>query len=192
MYDVVPDPYCYRNTTVLKNRAGLRDQPALDAFEAISTAQRAEEPLPAGRYSVRHYRRIHHHLFQDVYPWAGRFRTVRLSKGLSAFCYPEFIGQQMKALFARLRREHCLRGLTRAAFIQQSAAFLTTLNAIHPFREGNGRAQMTFLTLLAHDAGHPFKLGKLEPERFLRAMVVSFGGNEAFLRREIGRLVPRL
>ena len=45
------------------------------------TFARAAEPLPAGRVSVSHYRAIHRHLFQDVYSWAGRFRTVRLTKG---------------------------------------------------------------------------------------------------------------
>jgi cell filamentation protein len=59
----------------------------LAEFEAVSTVQRADEPLPVGRLSVRHYRAIHHHLFQDVYAWAGKFRTVRLGKERSAFCY---------------------------------------------------------------------------------------------------------
>jgi cell filamentation protein len=51
MYDAISDPYCYNGTTVLKNIPGLRTQVELDAFEAISTAQRAEEPLPAGRFT---------------------------------------------------------------------------------------------------------------------------------------------
>jgi cell filamentation protein len=67
MYDAVADPYCYADTTVLKNIPGIWDAAALEAFEAISTAQRAEEPLPNGRLSVRHYRAVHRHLFQDVY-----------------------------------------------------------------------------------------------------------------------------
>ena len=67
-------------------------------FETIATAQRAEEPLPSGRLSIRHYQAIHHHLFQDVYGWAGKFRTVRLSKDESAFCYPENIVRQMHVL----------------------------------------------------------------------------------------------
>jgi cell filamentation protein len=71
MYDAVSDAYCYAGTTVLKNLHDLRTQAELDAFEAISTAQRADESLPSGRMSVRHYCAIHRHLFQDVYAWAG-------------------------------------------------------------------------------------------------------------------------
>jgi len=91
MYDAEPDPYCYRNSDVLINLPGLRSADQLEAFELVATTQRADEPLPAGRLSVTHYRRVHHHLFQDVYAWAGKFRTVRLSKGASTFCYPEHI-----------------------------------------------------------------------------------------------------
>jgi len=189
MYDAVADPYCYPNSIVLKNIPDLRDQAALDAFEAISTAQRSDEPLPAGRLSVRHYRAIHHHLFQDVYPWAGRFRTVRLGKGGSMFCYPEHIAREMKALFAGLKRGRFLQGLSAEEFSTRAAGFLATLNAIHPFREGNGRAQTTFLALLAHRAGHPLTMDALDPEAFLAAMIASFRGDASALRSEILRLV---
>jgi len=185
MYDAVADPYFYPGTTVLKNIRGIRKQAALERFEVISTAQRADEPLPHGRLNVSHYQAIHHHLFQDVYLWAGRFRTVRLGKSGSAFCYPEHITREMQQLFRSFRKKRHLRGLSHAAFAPEAASFLTTLNAIHPFREGNGRTQATFLTLLADRAGHPFDLDKLEPDRFLAAMVSSFKGNERPLVRQI-------
>ena len=53
------------------------------------TALRADEALPGGRLAVPHYKAIHRHLFQDVYAWAGQYRTVRIAKDGSAFCYPE-------------------------------------------------------------------------------------------------------
>ena len=174
---------------MLKNRLGLRHQDDLSAFEAVSVALRAEEPLPAGRFSPTHYRAIHRHLFQDVYPWAGRYRTVRMAKDRSPFCYPEYIAAEMDALFAKLRAAEALRGLDPAAFAEEAATFLTALNAIHPFREGNGRTQLTFTTLLAARAGHPLDLTRLEPETFLRAMIASFFGDEAPLRDHIHRLV---
>jgi cell filamentation protein len=73
-------PYCYPGGSVLKKRLGLRGQAALDAFEAMITAQRAEEPLPRGRLNYPHFRAIHHHLFQNVFAWAGKLRTVRIAK----------------------------------------------------------------------------------------------------------------
>ena len=189
MYDAVADPYCYPDTTVLKNIPGLRMQAALDAFETASTTQRADEPLPSGRLSVTHYRALHHHLFQDIYAWAGKFRTVRISKDGSAFCYPENIQREMSALFDDLKKQRYFRDLTAEEFAKKATAFLATLNAIHPFREGNGRTQTAFLALLADQAGHPINLQRLEPGVFLKAMIVSFHGNEKPLLRQIESLI---
>jgi len=124
MYAAVPDPYCYPGTTVLINRLGIRDQARLDAFEAEVTAERANQPLPAGRLSYRHYRAIHQHLFQDVYAWAGKPRTVRIAKAGSMFCHPEHIDREMRNLFVKLARRNHLRGLEPGEFATQAAHFL--------------------------------------------------------------------
>jgi len=188
-YDAIADPYCYPDTTILKNIPDIRDQALLDEFEAVRTAQRADEPLPEGRLGVSHYRSLHHHLFQDVYSWAGKLRTVRIGKEGSAFCYPENIKVEMQNLFAGLKRKRYLTGLSPDAFADAAANFLATLNAIHPFREGNGRTQTSFLALLADHAGHPLKLDRLAPESFLAAMVASFHGDARTLATEIRRLI---
>ena len=189
MYDAVIDSYCYEGTTVLKNIPDIRNQPALDAFEAAMTAQRSDEPLLQGDLDVAQYYSIHHHLFQDVYEWAGEIRTVRISKGGSAFCYPEYIEQEIQTLFDDLKIRTYLQGLSADEFAMRAAHFLSTLNAIHPFREGNGRAQTSFLLLLADQAGHPLNLDKLVPERFMEAMIVSFEKDEGPLELEIKGLL---
>jgi cell filamentation protein len=189
MYQAVADPYCYSGTTVLINRLGLRDQAKLDTYEAEMTAQRFREPFPHGRFSYHHYRAIHRHLFQDVYAWAGKIRTVRISKGDSAFCYPEYIDREMKKLFAGLKNRKCLLGLDAQTFANEAAQLLAELNAIHPFREGNGRTQLSFLVLLADHAGHPLNNKRLEPTKILEAMIVSFKGEQAPLERLISKLI---
>ncbi len=189
MYQADPDPYCYANSPVLKNKAGLTTQDALEQFETAMTFARAEEPLPAGRLSATHYRAIHHHLFQDVYAWAGKNRTVRLSKGDSAFCYPEYIATEMKRVFGWLKERRYLQGLSTPDFAADAAHLLAELNAIHPFREGNGRTQLTFLALLADRAGHPINLDKLNPKDTLAAMIESFKGNEKPLAALLKRLI---
>jgi len=178
MYRAEPDPYCYPGTNVLINRLGTRNQAELDAFEAEMTSDRATEPLPTGRLSYSHYRAIHRHLFQDVYPWAGRIRTVRIAKGGNAFCYPEHIDREMRRIFAESVRQKKLRRLAAEDFAQKAAHFLAELNAVHPFREGNGRTQLSFLTILAERAGHPLDLERLEPKGTLKATITSFGGSE--------------
>jgi cell filamentation protein len=165
MYDAVSDAYCYSGTTVLKNRAGLRSQVDLDLFEEEATAQRFAEPLPAGKFDLRHLRVIHRHLFRDVYAWAGSLRTVRISKGGSAFCYPENLARELRRLFADLANQKNLSGLDADAFAERAAHLLAELNAIHPFREGNGRAQLSFVAALADQAGHPFAFERIDPRR---------------------------
>ena len=189
MYESSPDPYCYPGTNILVNRLGLRDQARLDAYEAMITAQRAEEPLPRGTLGYAHYRAIHRHLFQDVFEWAGKPRTVRIAKAGSMFCYPEHIDDEMRRLFDRLRREKFLRGLTERDFASRAAHTLAELNAIHPFREGNGRAQLTYLALLAAQAGYPLAMERINPSAMLAAMVASFQSDEAPLAALIEGLI---
>jgi cell filamentation protein len=188
-YDAGDDPYCYPGTSVLKNIPGIRNQTDLDRFESVIVRQRSFEPLPQGKLSVRHYRLIHHHLFQDVYRWAGRFRTVRTHKGAATFCYPEHIAHQMKQLFAGLKQSRYFAEVSADAFASRAAGFLATLNAIHPFREGNGRSQNTFLGLLAARAGHGLDLSRLNETAFLKAVIESFDGSEEPLASEIRDLI---
>jgi cell filamentation protein len=189
MYEVHDDTYCYPGTTVLKNKLDLKDPLQLGEFEAEITSQRASEPLPDGTLDMAHYKALHRHLFQDVYDWAGETRSVRISKGGNPFCFPEFVGTQMEALFSALAGGGYLRGLDKGAFAKAAAHFLAELNAIDPFREGNGRTQLSFLVLLAEEAGHPLDLDRLDPQEILDATIESFGGNEAGLEKQIALLL---
>jgi cell filamentation protein len=189
VYEAIDDPYCYKGTSILRNRLGLRDQEALDAFEAEATAQRFAEPLPAGRFGAAHYRAVHHHLFGDVFPWAGQFRRVRIAKGGSMFCYPEHIPSEMARVFGELKAKQWLRGLPADEFARECAHFLAELNAIHPFRDGNGRTQLAFVTLLAFAAGHQVDFERIDPEPFLAAMIESFQGREQPLNLALRRMI---
>ncbi|MDP2261145.1 MAG: Fic family protein [Caulobacter sp.] len=168
---------------------GLRDPAALEEYEAMAFALKAMYPLPHGLYSVSHYKAVHRHLFGEVYRWAGRFRSIRISKPNAAFCYPEYIPEQMRRLFASLRSANYLRGLDQPTFADQAAAFLAWLNHIHPFREGNGRTQMVFMASLAARAGHTLNLSQLDEEAFLEAMIRSFHGDERPLRDHLLEMI---
>jgi cell filamentation protein len=188
-YEVFDDPYCYKNTFVLKNKAGIRDAARLQAFELEMSTLRAEEPLPAGKFTPAHYRKVHHHLFQDVYRWAGRYRTVRTAKCGNWFCYPEYTESSMNQLFKKLGTDAFLAGASSDNFIDATADFLGELNAIHPFREGNGRSQLSFLHLLGRRVGHPLRLIQINRVTFLPAMVATFGGDNRLLVNELRKLL---
>jgi len=191
MYDAIDDPYTYENSTVLVNKLDLRDQDDLDAYEAEISNARSGEPLPDGELDFEHYCAVHHHLFQDVYAWAGRVRTVRISKQGNPFCYPEHIEAQARKLFAELKANSFLENLEPDEFSNQAAHFLSGLNAIHAYREGNRRAQLTFLAMLADNAGHPLDLEALDPPVMLDAMIESFEDDEKKLVRAIRELIAK-
>jgi cell filamentation protein len=88
MYDVEVDPYSYPGTSVLKNKLDLKDADDLAEFEAEITNQRALEPLPEGNFDYEHYRSLHHHLFQDVYDWAGESQNTEKGKYSSSIRRP--------------------------------------------------------------------------------------------------------
>lgn len=187
-YDAFADPYLYPGTTVLRNLRGIRGEKALEAFEVEVSTLRAEQPLPDGEFDAVHYRAVHHHLFQDVYEWAGRYRSVRIAKGDSIFCYPENIPGQMGSLFATVAGGEAFRNRTPDEFVAVLAKFLAELNAIHPFREGNGRTQLAFVGLIGHTFDHPLRLGDVEPGTFLAAMMASFAGDLGPLIEELREL----
>lgn len=188
-YTAEPDPACYPGSTVLINLLDIRDQALLEEAELALFLTRAEEPFPAGDFGVADYLRLHWHLFQDVYPWAGQIRTIRIAKGSSWFCYPEYIERELERVFAELGDADALRHLSPPEFARKAGHFVAELNAIHPFREGNGRTQLAFLAILAEHAGLSFNADVLEKERVIGAMIESFAGDEAALVRLIEDII---
>ncbi|WP_426692776.1 Fic family protein [Sphingomonas sediminicola] len=187
-YEAVDDPACYPGSDVLINIPDLKDAGELEQFEVEHVGMRSVEGPPEGNYDTAHYRALHRYLFQDVYEWAGEYRTIRTSKGGNLFCLPEFISSQMEALFKGLQSPPFLAGSDPDDFIVVAAEFLGDVNHIHPFREGNGRTQLIFLRMLGLRAEHPFRPESVEPEAFLRAMIESFHGHLDALVDELERM----
>ena len=96
------DPYVYAGTSVLRNLLGIRDPQELEKVERQLVRERPLEDIPKGDFDLRHLKAIHHHLFQDVYEWAGKIRTVEISKGESQFQFRQYIETGMADVHARL------------------------------------------------------------------------------------------
>ncbi len=148
------DPCTYPDSSVLRNRLGITDAAQLAYSERELVTQRATEGIPEGRFELAHLRAIHRHLFQDVYDWAGEVRTVEIAKGGHQFQFRRFIDAGMADVHRRLQGANLLRGSSRAAFAAAAGAIMGDVNYVHPFREGNGRAQLCYLERLAAQAGH--------------------------------------
>lgn len=131
-----------------------------------------------GNFDLEHLCAIHQYVFQDVYDWAGQIRTVDISRGNSRFCNMLQIKSYSQNVFKILKAEKYLIGLSTKAIAPRLSHYLSEINAIHPFREGNGRVQRLFISQLAAQAGHQLDYSELEQEEVYKVMYASFAGDE--------------
>jgi cell filamentation protein len=188
----VADPYVYPGTTVLRNLAGVRDARELATREAQTTTLRLAQ-LGAlrldGVYDLLHLRNFHRFIFQDIYPWAGELRSTPLAKPGSMFALPGLIESYASDVFHQLAGEQYLRALTHDEFADRVAHYYGEINAVHPFREGNGRAQRAFLRQLALDADHSLAWEHLHAGALVDASQRSFQGDNGPLRALVEKLL---
>jgi cell filamentation protein len=188
---VIDDPYLIPGTQTLRNLPGFVDPDRLAKFEADATRARLVE-LEAhpvhGRWDLRHLQAIHRHIFQDVYPWAGRLRTVDISKGGHLFARPQFLVTSAGHVFRRLVDQGFLLGLDRERFVTAAAELLGDVNALHPFREGNGRAQRAYLSALARAAGWRIAWERMDPDENIAASISSHDGDNRPFRALLAKL----
>lgn len=183
------DPYTYPGSAVLRNKLGITDISALDAAERRFVTQRTREGIPTGSFDLHHLGAIHRHLFQDLYDWAGEVRTVEISKSGHQFQFRQFIETGMADVHSRLVKAEFLRGLDAPAFAAAAGKIMGDVNYVHPFREGNGRAQLFFLEQLAARAGHPIDLTRIDPARWLEASQAAHDIDYRLMADEIGRAI---
>ena len=177
-------------TGLLRNKAGLTDQSALDTFEAAVTTVRIlewDDAPSAGSFDLAHLCSAHRHLFQDVYDWAGQIRTVDITRGNSRFANVNQIENYAAKLFAGLQSEDYLRGLPADRLAGRLAHYLSEINALHPFRDGNGRVQRVFISQLSSAAGMLWSYSAATREEMYAAMEAAFFGNEEPLARLIAQ-----
>jgi len=179
------DPYVYPGTDVLRNKENIRDADELSAFERVATANRMETLPDNVPITADGYRGIHRYIFQDVYDWAGNDRIVDIAKGDELFCLAAYIDQELERRFEAIRTENALRGLTAEEFAARAANHISELNAIHPFREGNGRTQRAFLVVLGQQAGHEIDIARIDPQAWNDASRQSFRTGDAGPLRDV-------
>lgn len=165
------DPYAYPGTETLRNRLGIRDEKELTRQERLRTHTRSRE---AARMDFPNtadgYRALHKHLFQDIYEWAGQDRTADIRKpGSPFFARAGYVGPSLDAVFKDLADKNGFRGLSREEFFDRLGNHINELNAVHPFREGNGRTMRLHAAQLAREAGHPIRRAAIDKQAWMEA-----------------------
>ncbi len=164
-YSYVNDgTYCYPNTDILINKLNIKDDQVLFDMERKLVSLRVDELIDTpikGSFDFKHLKSIHNFLFQDIYKWAGTPRTCSIAKK-DLFCLPEYIESYANDVFGSLEKENYFIKYDYDETIKKLVDLFSDINALHPFREGNGRSQREFIEELAKINGIDLDLTQVE------------------------------
>lgn len=179
--------YFVETGDVLENKLGISDAAELEKAEYNITDDKLAEALVSLHPSVFDFKcllDLHKFLFEDIYEFAGKVRTVNISKPDSPvpFCYVDFIPSEADRIFGELAKDKYLVGLELSEFSEKLAYYASEINALHPFREGNGRTARLFLLLMVRNAGYLIDYSIASHRAILHADTEAFAGNLQPLR----------
>ena len=139
------DPYLDasgRLKTLIPRQASASHEDALEAAFTASAAGRLKIDPIRGRFDFDHLKETHRRIFEKVFSWAGKPRTVEMSKEASIFCRVDYLDSQAHRIFSDLGRDMekwlVASSRERKEIPVKLAEHLNEINALHPFREGNG------------------------------------------------------
>lgn len=175
---------CYENTTCLINKFNINDENILAQIEADITFAKASElernPLK-GNFDFEHYKAIHRYLFEVLYDWAGKTRTVNISKKGTNFTDVKDIERVANACFKRLSDNNFFKDCNKTDFVKNIVDFYCVTNMLHPFREGNGRTQRVFISQLIRFNGYDINFAKIDSDSLMIATIKASNGVNDFL-----------
>lgn len=144
----------------IKNSAELaREEERISKKKAVELFENGMlEKLEAGKFQT--LCEIHKYLFDDIYDFAGKIRTVNISKGNFRFA-------PLMYLEAAIENVDKMPQNTFDEIVEK----YVEMNIVHPFREGNGRSMRIWLDMmLKKQIGQVVDWSKIEKEDYLMAM----------------------
>jgi cell filamentation protein len=152
-YRYIDHDYIYTDpkTGVLRNLANVTDLATLILIESGAVTKRIAE-LQASPIKIKNSSNlldIHKYLFQDIYSWAGKIRTVEISKDGKPFFPLSHFHNAFMYIDTLISEYRKIDKHDKTQLAYKLAEILDNINYLHPFREGNGRTQREFLRMLA-------------------------------------------
>ncbi|MCK9224440.1 MAG: Fic family protein [Candidatus Muirbacterium halophilum] len=184
--------YYYQNTQILKNKFNIKNYDRLIEIESDFTCLRLAElyvkPIN-GKFDIKHFLNIHKYIFQDVYDFAGKIRFEEISKGNTHFCKTVFIMENLNVIFGFLKNLNIFSNMPLPVFIENSAYFLSELNMIHPFIEGNGRAIREFFRCICEYNNLEINWQYADKDTILEAFIGSARENNDKLKLLLDKII---
>jgi cell filamentation protein len=189
-YGVGQDPYCYPGTHTLKNLLDIKEEALLESAEREITEIEAQRltmlPPP---YDYSYLKLIHKSLFSDIYEWAGKQKTVDISKNDTRFCTVDRVESEADKLFNQLNKKNHFENLSKDQLIVAAAQFYSDLNALHPFRDGNGRTQRILFEHIIFNCGFFVSWEGISQDEWLEANIEGFLGYDQKLERVFSKCI---
>ena len=155
---------------VLKNLLGFKTQAAIDAAEVSAYGEAfgfvintfsADQQLTMADIDA-----VHRSFFGSIYSWAGKHRTVNLTKEEFTFPAARFLEETLKTFEDNILKPNTPCNGTEKDVLRKIATVHLELLFIHPYREGNGRTARLVATLMALQAGYNGFNWEIAEERF--------------------------
>lgn len=139
-------------------------------------------------FDEKYFKELHKISFDKLYDFAGKYRTINISKGYSTFCQVKFLNQISKELFGKLQNDNFLKNYSdkpKDEFAQKITYYMCELIALHPFFELNGRIIRLFFDMIVTYNGyeyinykHTLNNKNNTGNKFIKASIDCMAGNE--------------
>jgi len=177
--------YCYKGTIVLKNKLNITDFERLaqaeDEITAVNLAE-LQQRVFDDELDYDFFLWVHKFVFSDVYEWAGTIRKVDISKEDFKFAHFLYIENELRKLFKQLEEEGYLKIFSKTDLVNKITFYMTELNVLHPFREGNGRIIREYFRILLESCGYYLNFTKNNKPSYFKAMINSPYNTEHLLK----------
>ena len=177
--------YCYKGTDVLINKLNITNgQDLFDAERELVMLRLCElnDVQLKGDFDLKYLKSIHKYLFQDVYRWAGDLRKCNIAKQ-DLFCLMEHIETFGNNIFNNLKKQKYLINYDNDTKLNKLVELFADINALHPFREGNGRTQRVFIEFLARINGLNLDLSLVSKDDMIVASHESVNNDYSKLKK---------
>ncbi len=190
-YSQDKDYIYYENSGIPINKFDIRNLKILEAEERkllLNGYSYFHKNLTeATIFDENYFKELHRKTFSDMYDFAGKYRTVNISKGYSSFCQVRFLEQNSKEIFRKLASDNYLKDYsskTKEELACKICYYMCELIALHPFFELNGRITRLFFDMIVTYNGYEYidyqDALELEEDdnKFIKASIECISGND--------------